>query len=58
MRILSTATSDAQVAWVVYALRGVGDESSVELVQGLRDLHYPYESAKVVAVRDIRRRLR
>ena len=57
-RVLAVATSDAQVAWVAYALRGVGDASSIELVSNLKELPYPYESAKADAIQAIRRRQR
>jgi len=55
---LREASTDAQVAWVAYALRGVGDASSIELVMGMKDLPYPYQSAKTDAIRFIRKRLR
>ncbi len=55
---LKIADSDTQIALVAYALRGVGDASSIELVMSLKDLSYPYEGAKADAIRAIRRRLR
>lgn len=46
-----------QRASVVCALRGVGDEESLVLMQELAELEYPYRGTKTSAIRMIQKRL-
>lgn len=58
MRCLQIADAPARRASVLYALRGVGDASSLELIRSLEDLPCPHETARTSAIRAIRRRQR
>jgi len=54
---LAAAPSETQRAHVVYALRGVGDQSSLNLLAEMNDFAPPHDSARTLAMRAIRRRL-
>ena len=54
---LAAATSETQRANVVYALRGVGDESSLTLLAAINDFAPPHDSARAMVMRVIRKRL-
>jgi len=54
-RIASTPTQQASV---LYALRGVGDRSTLEFVSTLGGSPYPHEGAEKLVLRAIRARLR
>jgi hypothetical protein len=43
---------------VVYALRGVGDESTLDFLAKISDFEYPYQDANKVAILAIKKRLR
>lgn len=57
-RVLRLATCPAQSALVVFALRGVGNEETLELLATLPRLESPFQGARGTALRAIRRRLR
>jgi hypothetical protein len=50
--------SPAQSALVVFALRGVGDEETLDLLAALPRFDSPFQGARGAAMRAIRRRLR
>lgn len=55
---LRSPTSPAQAALAVFALRGVGDEETLELLAALPRFESPFQGARGTAMRAIRRRLR
>ena len=54
----AVAGSEPERAWAIYALRGVGDQTSLDLLSGLPDLQPPYQAARADAIRAIRKRIK
>ena len=54
----AVATDEHQKAYVLYALRGVGDAASLDWIDTLADLSWPYAEAKAQALKAIRKRLK
>jgi hypothetical protein len=57
MSCYRVAMTDRDRALVVYALRGVGDESTLAFLAGIEDFAPPHDSARPAALREICRRL-
>jgi hypothetical protein len=57
-KAIALMPEQSRQACVVYALRGVGDQQSIDLLSRLRAFEPPYANAKASAVRTIRARLR
>lgn len=58
VQFYAAAASEPERAWAIYALRGVGDQSSLDLLGTLPDLQPPYHAARTDAIRAIRKRIK
>jgi hypothetical protein len=58
MELLPIAEWASQRACLICALRGVGDQSSIEFLSAIDELPYPYHTVKSNANRAIHKRLR
>jgi hypothetical protein len=56
--LIGSKADDTARAMAIYALRPVGDETSVALLQGLKSLEYPWTDAPGIAIREIKKKMR
>lgn len=57
-KTLLVAGSNAQRALIMYAMRGTGDRSCLEVLSTVQDTEPPYAGAKAAAIKAIQKRIR
>jgi hypothetical protein len=56
--VLGFAKANAERALVMYAMRGTGDDSSLDVLSQVAEPEYPYVGARAMAIKAIRKRQR